>query len=879
MKNRNYGWQYLTLQNVNIFVKESLDESLDQFYNQVMHKMNDSRVVGVLIKVHLPNGEYKTIMPLQRITKLSFKTFRTTAHLYVNLKGNYYTSLEIDKIQFQYVILNKGAKAENFLPNSNVIKDYKFGSYSLPLSTDLKLWGVVVDKIKNTLIIENMKYQDIFIHVKTYSDKQTYKFYIEDEKVFDLVDYFGINSSSFTRKIRDTQTFIVENGNIVFKSQIRDIKKIATIVKCKELTNKFLTLDLETRTIDGILSPYCVGIFDGKNSSSFYLSKFKSADEMMKSAILSLMKPKYKGYNVYIHNGSSFDLIFLLRIITQLGAKVEPLIKDGKFINIKLSWKRYIDENNHEKFRYHINFRDSFLILPSSLRKLSKAFNVENKGHFPFRFVNNPAIDLNYVGPTPDFSLFDGISSMEYNSLISNNWNLREETIKYCILDCVVLHQVLSKFNDLIFNKWNLNIHRFPTLSSIAFAIFRTHYLGNHYIPRLGGQIYDFIKQSYTGGRVDVIKPQGKDLYYYDVNSLYPTVYSSRPMPVGKPTYFEGDIIRHIPNAFGFFECLIEAPKDLHIPILQTHVNTASGMRTIAPLGNWTDVLFSEEMKLALSYGYKITVLKGYTFEKALVFDKYASDLFEIKQSHAPSDPMYLISKLLLNSLYGRFGMSLDLISHEVIDNRKLPSLIGKAKEHMMDIIDLNNGKSIISKISKKSSKEIDCDNANMNVSIGIASAITSYARIFMTQFLQNNDYNVYYTDTDSIVTDKAIDSKHIGSKLGQMKLEYKINKAVFLAPKVYGIISDLGKIVTKVKGFKDNINFEMLESLLVKNSNLSLKQDKWFRDMTNGKIDIKSQVYSLRATENKRQFVYDKRGIAVDTKPYIINENKKIIK
>jgi hypothetical protein len=156
MKNRNYGWQYLTLQNVNIFVKESLDESLDQFYNQVMHKMNDSRVVGVLIKVHLPNGEYKTIMPLQRITKLSFKTFRTTAHLYVNLKGNYYTSLEIDKIQFQYVILNKGAKAENFLPNSNVIKDYKFGSYSLPLSTDLKLWGTIIEKtnkeIKKNLI-------------------------------------------------------------------------------------------------------------------------------------------------------------------------------------------------------------------------------------------------------------------------------------------------------------------------------------------------------------------------------------------------------------------------------------------------------------------------------------------------------------------------------------------------------------------------------------------------------------------------------------------------------------------------------------------------------------------------------------------------------
>jgi hypothetical protein len=51
MKNRNYGWQYLTLQNKNIFIKEDFNQSLDQFWNQVMHKMNDERIVGVLLKV------------------------------------------------------------------------------------------------------------------------------------------------------------------------------------------------------------------------------------------------------------------------------------------------------------------------------------------------------------------------------------------------------------------------------------------------------------------------------------------------------------------------------------------------------------------------------------------------------------------------------------------------------------------------------------------------------------------------------------------------------------------------------------------------------------------------------------------------------------
>jgi hypothetical protein len=35
-------------------------------------------------------------------------------------------------------------------------------------------------------------------------------------------------------------------------------------------------------------------------------------------------------------------------------------------------------------------------------------------------------------------------------------------------------------------------------------------------------------------------------------------------------------------------------------------------------------------------------------------------------------------------------------------------------------------------------------ENTTMNVSIGIAAAITAYARIHMTEFLQDSSYNVY---------------------------------------------------------------------------------------------------------------------------------------
>lgn len=98
-------------------------------------------------------------------------------------------------------------------------------------------------------------------------------------------------------------------------------------------------------------------------------------------------------------------------------------------------------------------------------------------------------------------------------------------------------------------------------------AIFRTHYLADHKIPKLAGKIYDFIKQSYTGGRVDVFIPSGENLYYYDVNSLYPTVYSSKPMPLETPVWFEGNILERDSEAFGFFKCEIEAPMNLKVPV------------------------------------------------------------------------------------------------------------------------------------------------------------------------------------------------------------------------------------------------------------------------------------------------------------------------
>jgi hypothetical protein len=111
-------------------------------------------------------------------------------------------------------------------------------------------------------------------------------------------------------------------------------------------------------------------------------------------------------------------------------------------------------------------------------------------------------------------------------------------------------------------------------------------YLDNGYrIPIITGELYKNLKQSYTGGSVDVFKPVGKNVYRYDVNSLYPSAMAEFASPVGEIVKFKGDILKYEENPFGFFFVKVKSPEDLHIPILQTKVKTKGGIRTLSPTG------------------------------------------------------------------------------------------------------------------------------------------------------------------------------------------------------------------------------------------------------------------------------------------------------
>ena len=262
-------------------------------------------------------------------------------------------------------------------------------------------------------------------------------------------------------------------------------------------------MDLETRQINEIMVPYSVSIYDGKITTSFYLSDFKSSDEMLKSAIKTIMKAKYHNYKIYIHNFSYFDVIFLFNTIIELADSVDPIINDGQFINIIFNFGDY-----------KLYFRDSLLMLPSSLRKLAKAFKVEDKGMFPYRFVTEENIKINYNSSIPDYNYFDGITIDQYNDyskeFINKQWNLKEQTIKYCERDCRVLYKVLEEFFKENYENTMVNASRYVSLPSLAFANYRTKFLSNKKdIVCIKGELFHFLKQGYRGGAVD-----SKDTFY-----------------------------------------------------------------------------------------------------------------------------------------------------------------------------------------------------------------------------------------------------------------------------------------------------------------------------------------------------------------------------
>lgn len=293
-------------------------------------------------------------------------------------------------------------------------------------------------------------------------------------------------------------------------------------------------------------------------------------------------------------------------------------------------------------------------------------------------------------------------------------------------------------------------------------------------------------------------------------------------------------------------------------------------------------MILSGEMDNAVKLGYKFEILWGYKFQRKNIFKDYVETLYSLRLNYPKSNPLNLIAKLLLNSLYGRFGMIDSFSTIEIMDKKDFFDFIDEFKsDEIQSTVDLGNKIMVIYRTHLADvNTMLDGFKQTHNVSVIIASAITAYARIHMSQFKNNPNINLYYTDTDSAYTDKPLDPSLIDDKmLGKLKLEYVCKKAIFLAPKVYYLETIDDKIIYKVKGLSPDIELTLndFENLLFKDNYLSKSQVKWRKNLHEGNISIINQLYTIKVTDNKRKLIYD-NNILIGSTPYIINENKEII-
>ena len=166
----------------------------------------------------------------------------------------------------------------------------------------------------------------------------------------------------------------------------------------------------------------------------------------------------------------------------------------------------------------------------------------------------------------------------------------------------------------------------------------------------------------------------------------------------------------------------------------------------------------------------------------------------------------------------------------------------------------------------------------NINISIPIAAFITARARMHIFDFKNIENNTCYYTDTDSVVLERELNNSLVGREIGKMKLEHFINKGVFLAPKVYSLLTEEGEI-TKIKGFsiKEDKNkilkYDNLKNLLNRNEFVVLNHEKWQRNIEKGMIYINKENYTLNITNGKRILIFDENNVFKSTKPINIQE------
>ncbi len=517
------------------------------------------------------------------------------------------------------------------------------------------------------------------------------------------------------------------------------------------------------------------------------------------------LKKNYKLFSTgYIAaTNLNFDILALLEG-SELFKKMLPIIRNSNMLLVKIPMekeykKKYKKWYNHKS----LNFIDTYSFLKVSVKKMGEILNLPK--------LKTPS----FLGKIPN-------NLRQKNELVL--YNKRDSEITYNFM------KFLQKgFNDL---GGNLRI----TVASSAMDLFKRRFLKQYFFqPELFK--LNYLYKAYYGGRCEAIKRgRIKNLNYFDVNSLYPSVMVNE-YPDPNSCIFSTRInMNTINNYEGVCLVKVEAP-DLYIPYLPYRYINKSERKLLFPKGIFKGHYTFFELRKAIELGYRIIKFyDGILFtKKCRPFIDYVNVLYKLKRKYKKAnDIRETVVKLMLNSLYGKFAQKID--SREVIIHASEVDL--KMLQEEDDFF--RSGEFFIFK------KKWIRIPAYVNPIFSIYT--TAYARNILYDYIKKCGKHAYYFDTDSLITNKDLGDS---DRLGSMKKEFSIKEGIIVKPKMY-----LTDEYAKCKGVYHLSKDKFIELLATQKAHI--RRFAKFKEANKRKLSFNQEITfdkNISLEDNKREW------------------------
>jgi len=517
--------------------------------------------------------------------------------------------------------------------------------------------------------------------------------------------------------------------------------------------------------------------------------------------------------------------------------------------------------DSDEIFNFNMLWRGSNLLYAKTYLR-NKAFNKNykmTKSH-KLLFLDT----LNYAGlSVENLGKLINIPKLEKPKFLGKKpKNEEEEEIlrNYNLTDSKISALSLKYLYDA-FNFFGANAK--DTIAQVSMSLYRNKYLKDYYIGHNVDDLDNHFEGYYGGNCQAYARGYIEDYNLYDINSLYPSVMINEYPNPNKQRITHKNTNFYIENYKGLSLIKINIPENTTYPILPFRFDK----KLLFPTGIIKGWYSHEEINKAVELGYTILkVYKTYYYiDNCEPYKDFVNDLYalRLKYRKEKNKSMAYIVKIILNSLYGKFGQKFRDRDNWI----PLPDSLEELNE-----LNFFERKGNFIRIKKAFSKP-----SNFCFPIW-ALYTTSYARLKLFDYIFR--CNPLYVDTDSLITKKEfLDS----DKLGKLKLEMIIKKGIIVKPKMYSLQGiEKNKFVdrVKIKGLGKKLSFYEFNKLML-NPKISYTKFVKFKEslrrnlvvneiievFKNFSLEDNKRIWESKFNQNELQY----------SKPIIFEENKKI--